>query len=241
VFIILNSSKYCLEENNDMTLKNVASLSCIALVNAACSAPPIIPSPQRSATPYPVEVAVPRIRKPVSASHPNTPAYRPQVQPYSGNGAARVEDLDDRAPMTAIRPSARLSRAENSKMDEESNRLDPYATKTRTSSSSSAVMALMLRAKLDMLAGRSEVAIEKLERGLRIQPSNPDLWNKLAEAHFHGGNYKQAIAMAKKSMTLTDSNNRRLLRSNWHLVAKANQKMGNMDAMKSAMRMESSL
>jgi tetratricopeptide (TPR) repeat protein len=236
-----------------MTLKNVASLSCIALVNAACSAPPIIPSPQRSAIPYPVEVAVPRIRKSIPASRPRPPAYRPQVQTYSGNGATRVEDLDDREPMTAIRPSVHPSRAENNRMDEESNRLDPYATKTRTSSSpssasrssesesASAVMALMLRAKLDMLAGRSEVAIEKLERGLRIQPSNPDLWNKLAEANFQGGNSKQAIAMAKKSMTLTNSSNRRLLKSNWHLIAKANQKMGNMDAMKSAMRMESSL
>jgi len=236
-----------------MTLKNIASLSCIALVNAACSAPPIIPSPQRSATPYPIEVAVPRIKKPIPVSRPKPPVYRPQVQAYTGRGAAQVEDLDDRAPMTAIRSS----RTENTRMDEESNRLDPYRPKTPTSArpsrsqssrvdgaesaSSSAVMALMLRAKLDMLAGRSEVAIEKLERGLRIQPNNPDLWNKLAEAHFHGRNYTQAIAMAKKSIGLTDNNNRRLLKSNWHLVAKSNQKMGNMGAMKSAMRIENSL
>lgn len=237
-----------------MSLKNIASLSCIALVNAACSAPPIIPSPQRSATPYPTEVAAPRIKNPVPVSRPRPPAYRPQVQPYSGNGAAQVEDLDDRVPMTAIRSS----RAENTRMDEESNRLDPYRTQTTSTDShtsrpqssrvegaesetSSAVMALMLRAKLDMLAGRSEVAIEKLERGLRIQPRNPDLWNKLAEAHFHGRNYTQAIAMAKKSISLTDNKQRRLLKSNWHLIAKAHQKMGNMNAMKSAMRAESSL
>ena len=234
-----------------MRLKNIASLSGIALINAACSAPPVIPSPQRAATPYPVEVAVPRIKRPVAVVRAKPPAYRPQVQPYSGHGAAPVEDLEDKKPMTAIRSS----RAENGKIEEESNRLDPYATKAPTratpsrsstvtgtaSETSSAVMALMLRAKLDMLAGRSEVAIEKLERGLRIQPNNPDLWNKLAEAHFHGKNYRQAIAMAKKSMTLTHKSNRRLLKSNWHLVAKANQKMGNMEAMKSAMRAENSV
>lgn len=232
-----------------MTLKNIASLSCITLLNAACSAPPIIPAPQRSATPYPVEVAVPRIKRPTPVARPRTPSYRPQVQPYTGNGATRVEDLDDRKPMTAIRPS----RPDNRRMDEESNRLDPYRNKTSAtasrsptadgseSESSSAVMALMLRAKLDMLAGRSEVAIEKLERGLRIQPSNPDLWNKLAEAHFHGDNYTQAIAMAKKSIALTDNNQRSLLKSNWHIIAKANQKLGNMSAMKSAMRAENYL
>jgi hypothetical protein len=42
--------------------------------------------------------------------------------------------------------------------------------------------------------------------------------------------------MAKKSLRLNRRNDNDLRKRNWRLIAKANQKMGNMDAMKAAMR-----
>lgn len=235
-----------------MTFKNLASLSYLALFSVACSAPTLTP-PVRPSVAYPVEVPVPRVKpkqryQPVPRQRPQP--YQARVERYSENIATRVEDLDENAAMTTVtRP---IYEEEQRRIDTESDRLDPYQSAstntanrkpTRTPTpriaageSSSAIMSLILQAKLDMLAGRSEVAIDKLERGLRIQPQNPQLWNKLAEAHFHSKSYTQAIAMAKKSLRLNRRNDNDLRKRNWRLIAKANQKMGNMDAMKAAMR-----
>jgi tetratricopeptide (TPR) repeat protein len=226
-----------------MTFKNLASLSYLALFSVACSAPTLAP-PVRPSVAYPIEVAVPRV-KPKSRYQP-VPRTRPQpyqarVERYSENVATRVEDLDENTAMTTVTRPVR--EVEQGRVDAESDRLDPYqsASSKKTpriavGESSSAIMSLILQAKLDMLAGRSEIAIDKLERGLRIQPQNPQLWNKLAEAHFHSKSYTQAIAMAKKSLRLNRRNDNDLRKRNWRLIAKANQKMGNMDAMKAAMR-----
>jgi tetratricopeptide (TPR) repeat protein len=232
-----------------MTFKNLASLSYLALFSVACSAPTLAP-PVRPSVAYPIEVPVPRV-KPKQRYQPVPRPYQARVERYSENVATRVEDLDESTAMTTVnRP---IHEAEQRRIDAESDRLDPYqrvsnntansrkSARTPTPSiaageSSSAIMSLILQAKLDMLAGRSEVAIDKLERGLRIQPQNPQLWNKLAEAHFHSKSYTQAIAMAKKSLRLNRRNDNDLRKRNWRLIAKANQKMGNMDAMKAAMR-----
>jgi predicted Zn-dependent protease len=231
-----------------MKLSNALNLSSMALLTASCSVPTVTP-PTRVPAAYPIEVAVPRVKPRPVPKKPKPRPYRAKVERYAENVATRVEDLDDKKPMTAIISAQTKER----NLEAESNRLDPYAKRRSgkrskpsrnvgaESDSSSAVMALMLRAKLDMLAGRSEVAIDKLERGLRIQPNNPDLWNKLAEAHFHGKNYQQTVAMSKKSISLSEASNRDLLRRNWKLIAKANQKMGNMEAMKAAMRAENSV
>ena len=232
-----------------MKLKTIGLLAFIATVASACSAPVVAPQPTPKPKARPVEVPVPRI-KPRVKPKPNPPKPKPysaKVERYSENVATRVEELGANKKQTSI-----LGSTESEKMvDEESNRLDPYRSKSESKKSpqadqedsgiSTAVMTLMLRAKVDMLAGRNDQAIDKLERGLRIQPSNPDLWNKLAEAHYHGEDYTQAISMAKKSIRLTPKSNKSLLKSNWKLISRASKKAGDMDGMKAAMRAESSL
>jgi len=59
----------------------------------------------------------------------------------------------------------------------------------------------------------------KLERGLRIEPQNPKLWNQLAELHYKSGNYQQAITMAKKAINFS-SNNQQMTAKNWKLISK---------------------
>jgi len=219
-----------------MKLHNIALLITFSVVAASCSAPQVKPVPQAR----PIEVPVPRIQP-----KPKPKPYAAKVDRYSDNVAVKAVEVDGK---TAI-----LSReAADKKIDEESDRLDPYLKKTvdddksdasstssdSETSTSTAVMTLMLRAKVDMLAGRSHAAIEKLERGLRIQPNNPDLWNKLAEAHFHTEDYKQAETMAKKSIDLTPKSNTSLTRNNWKLIAKSRKEMGDMEGMKAAMRAE---
>ena len=226
-----------------MKLQNIGLLAAISFMTVACSAPTVVPAARPAIRP--IEVPVPKIKPRPKPKKPSP--YAAKVGRYSENVATRVVELDDKK-QTSIKRNAESAKI----IDEESDRLDPYLSKSGSGDKqaqnndkgegiSTAVMTLMLRAKIDMLAGRSDAAIEKLERGLRIQPNNPDLWNKLAEAHFHGEDYTQAISMAKKSIRLSPKNNTSLIRNNWRLVSKASKKMGDMDAMKAAMRAENSL
>lgn len=222
-----------------MKQQQIALLAIISIMAASCSSPPVKPIPEAR----PIEMPAPVIK----------PKPKPKPKPY----AAKVDRYSDNVAVPAIEVDAKTAIREreeaDKKIDAESDRLDPYLSKKEKmsdngssadstsqaeSGTSTAVMALMLRAKVDMLAGRSHAAIDKLERGLRIQPNNPDLWNKLAEAHFHIEDYKQTESMAKKSIDLTPRNNTSLIRNNWKLIAKARKEMGDMDGMKAAMRAE---
>lgn len=93
--------------------------------------------------------------------------------------------------------------------------IDPYATIPENSSSrglsppappvfksGSAVKSLMLRARTDLVVGNTQSAIIKLERGLRIESQNPNIWHLLAKAHYDQSDYQQSITMAKKINSL---------------------------------------
>jgi hypothetical protein len=101
---------------------------------------------------------------------------------------------------------------------------------TRRSTSSPAVEALLVRAYADAKLGRTDAAMIKLERGLRIEPQNPKLWNQLAELHYKKGNYQQAITMVKKAINFS-SNNKEMTAKNWRLLSDVAQKSGDSDAM----------
>ncbi len=93
-------------------------------------------------------------------------------------------------------------------------------------SSNPAVVALLDRAQLDTSAGRSETAGASLERGLRIEPRNPWLWQELAQLRLSQGQYAQAISLAQKSISFA-AHERRLLALDWRLIGNARVAQGN--------------
>lgn len=88
-----------------------------------------------------------------------------------------------------------------------------------------AVVALLDDADQYSGQGESQRAIASVERALRIEPKNPVLWNRLSHLHLQEGNWVQAIAMAKKSNVLA-SGDHVLQADNWHVIARARQKLG---------------
>lgn len=113
--------------------------------------------------------------------------------------------------------------------------LDPYAavpenktvkietvksevTTNKVSKSSPAVKSLMVGARADIAMGKNSSAVSKLERGLRIESQNPELWHLLSKANYSDSNYEQSINMAKKSNRY--SNNDNLIAQNWALIKK---------------------
>jgi len=88
-----------------------------------------------------------------------------------------------------------------------------------------AVIALVGRARLDAGAGRREAAGASLERALRIEPRNAWLWHELAQVRQGQGQYAQAIALARKSISLAGGDHR-LQAFNWRVIGNARAAQG---------------
>lgn len=102
-----------------------------------------------------------------------------------------------------------------------------------TRSASPAVKSLMTSARADIALGRSRSAISKLERGLRIEPENAQLWHMLARSHYSNSAFLHSISIAKKSNSLTNNND--LIAENWKLIKQAGERSGNASAIKEAL------
>lgn len=98
--------------------------------------------------------------------------------------------------------------------------------------SSPAVKTLLIKARADLVIGRFTSAIEKLERGLRIEPRNADLWYQLAKSHYAKKDYSQTVSMAKKS--IQNTNRDYVIAKNWMLIKKAGLKSGDTVVVKEA-------
>jgi predicted Zn-dependent protease len=103
-----------------------------------------------------------------------------------------------------------------------------------------AIIALLDRAQLDAVAGRSEAAGASLERGLRIEPRNAWLWHELAQLRLTEGQYAQAISLAKKSTSFA-AQDRRLLAMNWKVIGNARVAQGNSAGAEEAFKLAAEL
>jgi len=65
--------------------------------------------------------------------------------------------------------------------------------------SSPAARALLKQANAEATAGKLADASATIERALRIEPENPDLWLKLSNLNKRQGNAQQAASMASKA------------------------------------------
>lgn len=97
-----------------------------------------------------------------------------------------------------------------------------------------AVLALVDRAHQASTRGDLATAESYLERGLRIEPRNPQLWHYLAKVNLFQGRHQQAISMAKRSLALASSQ-QQLQADNWRIIAHAYKVMGDPAAADQAM------
>jgi len=194
--------------------------------------------------------------RPAQRSMPKIPEVKPQVvrRPVARptkRPAARVPKYTITSktstvvtPKEVIAVDPEIQRMENKKRVTVD--IDPYAAIPENSSSrglsppappvfksSSAVKSLMIRARGDLVVGNTQSAIIKLERGLRIESQNPNIWHLLAKAHYDQRDYQQSITMAKKSIRYAGNDD--LISKNWKLIQKAGKKSDDAIALKEAL------
>lgn len=88
-----------------------------------------------------------------------------------------------------------------------------------------AVVHLMSRTKELIRSGELDQAFAAAERAVRIDPSNPEVWNLLAEVQLKRGNVSQAEHLARKSNLLA-SGDSVLQAKNWRIIADVLRRRG---------------
>lgn len=96
----------------------------------------------------------------------------------------------------------------------------PRGEAPSTGSTRSPVVALLADADRKLAAGDTDAAAAGLERALRIEPSNPLLWQRLAAVRLRQERYEQAEAMAVKANGLARGDTA-LMARNWRIIAEA--------------------
>lgn len=91
--------------------------------------------------------------------------------------------------------------------------------------SGSAVVALLDTAGQQTRTGNLDAAAAALERALRLEPRNAEVWSRLAGIRLQQSQFDQAINLASKSNTLA-GNNPTLVARNNRIIAQAKQQLG---------------
>ncbi len=87
-----------------------------------------------------------------------------------------------------------------------------------------AVVALMDRSDGQLDEGDHDAAAASLERALRLDPQNAELWHRLARVRFAQADWSAAETLAMRSIGLDVAGS--LRRDNWQLIAAARRQAG---------------
>ncbi len=166
----------------------------------------------------------------------NSPAitqpYRPaQNQPQSRPRPTGMVRPADRAE-SGVNPYDRVPHSGREVIERNSPRASSVGT-------SSAVKALLLRAKVDIIAARYADGASRLERAIRIEPRNAEVWHQLARINYKQGKHTSSITMAQKSNRYTAVNSA-LEKENWSLIKQASKAVGDIKTLKKAIQYERS-
>ncbi|MEC8807573.1 MAG: tetratricopeptide repeat protein [Pseudomonadota bacterium] len=107
----------------------------------------------------------------------------------------------------------------------------PAPNRTASPTKTSATFALLSAADEALAGKQPEQAILLMERAVRIEPRNFELWIRLSRAHLASGNLAPAIQHARKAIALAEISSSESFRANqakaWLQYAKVLDAQGN--------------
>jgi len=91
--------------------------------------------------------------------------------------------------------------------------------------SNSAALLLLAQSEALRTEGKGEQAIAMVERAIRLEPSNGDLWVQLGRLNFEASEFARAEQYARRGIALTKAGNDTLQRG-WLLLADVSEARG---------------
>lgn len=180
-----------------------ASLALVGLLSACAPNPYVMQDRVYGGAMYPPPVYT-----------PPPESYRPPAVPYptmptmSQTPVARTIPLPDERPpaVEALKPSLPALAAPEMPPADPAPVPEVEAAKPPVHyPSSAAVKSLVKQADAEAAQGKAASAASTLERALRIESDNPDLWMKLSALYERQGNHQQAVSMADKAAYYRES------------------------------------
>lgn len=151
--------------------------------------------------------------EPGPAIHDTSNQALPSVSDNTGNKPPANTTTGNKRPTANQRPSVNLTVVE------------PVPDgASGGSGQTSPVAGLLKQAENRRAAGDLDEAASALERGLRIEPRNPFIWNRLARIRLEQGSFDQAQSMASKSNALA-GNRPELIKANQNIIDAANKQI----------------
>lgn len=98
-------------------------------------------------------------------------------------------------------------------------------TVNSSSNANAAVTSLVSSADNSIKHGDYKTASAAIERALRLDPKNADLWHRLAQVRLRQSEYAQVESLSLKSNALSNGN-KPLMTRNWSLISKARRLRG---------------
>jgi len=102
----------------------------------------------------------------------------------------------------------------------------PRSAEAPRAGSNPAVVALLGSADQKSVAGRLDEAAAALERALRIDPRDAEIWARLADVRLRQGQYRQAESLGLKAAGLAGPRDRELQARCYRVVAQARRAQG---------------
>ncbi len=125
----------------------------------------------------------------------------------------------EQQPPVTITPYPSTDSRSSNRLPQESATL-PRSVPQKAAPPNTAVLALLDNAKQQSRSGKLDAAAAALERALRIDPRNADIWYRLAAVRLQQGQFGQAASLAAKSMNLA-GNDVDLIERNEEIIDKA--------------------
>lgn len=126
----------------------------------------------------------------------------------------------------ATAPSSALPPGQDSSILPTTPGAERLPSDARTPDTGSATLALLRQSERANRAGEHHEAVGYIERAIRLNPLQADLWTALALLHLHNDDPENALRFANKAVTLAG---RRAdwLRDAWLVIADVKAQQGN--------------
>ena len=174
-------------------VRALLALAAASALSACAPNPQVMPDAVYNRYPQPHVVQPPRVNRPAPAQRPVTPPP-PRRLPLPQEQAPVVVTP---APMPEVITLEALQTPEPPETQ--------VALPPKKYVSSPAARALRQQAQTEVGQGNVSGAVATIERALRIEPENPELWLTLSELNKQQGNAQQAASMAAKAQYYQES------------------------------------
>ena len=146
------------------------------------------------------------------------------------SGCSSVSSPTSQGTLPPIEENSTVSDAQSAPADPTSNQ-ESTVEPTPNAASNNAALLLLAQSETLRNEGKGKQAIAMVERAIRLEPSNGDLWVQLGRLNYETNEYARAEQYARRGISLTQAGSD-TLKQGWLLLADVSEARGDIEGAK---------